>query len=361
MLTDLSDVALEASAEEREEAVQSGRAHYAESLPVEYQPGAAYQRLFHTELAASATRLAYVVGILTERVLAARGSGVVLASLARAGTPVGVLLRRWARYAHQLEVPHYSCSIIRGRGIDLVALEYLAAHHPASAVMFVDGWTGKGAIARELVDAVAVANLQLGLSGGGGFSAELAVLADPGGCTRFHGTRDDCLVPSACLNSTVSGLVSRTVLRDDLIAPGQFHGAKFYPQLAGADVSAVFVDTVTAAFPEVVDAVRRDRAAGCPAELSETWAGWRAAEEISRAYGIGDVDLVKPGVGETTRALLRRMPWKILLRVDATTELPHIRLLAERRGVPVELVDRLPFRCVGLIRPRTAVHGVRRA
>src|SRR6185312_13056659 len=38
LLTDLSGVALEAPVEEREEAVQSGGAHYAESLPQEYQP-----------------------------------------------------------------------------------------------------------------------------------------------------------------------------------------------------------------------------------------------------------------------------------------------------------------------------------
>ena len=47
----------------------------------------------------------------------------------------------------------------------------------------------------------------------------LAVLADPGVCAPILGTRDDFLIPSACLNSTVSGLVSRTVLRDDLIGP----------------------------------------------------------------------------------------------------------------------------------------------
>ena len=37
---------------------------------------------------------------------------------------------------------------------------------------------------------------------------DLAVLADPGHCVRTFGTRDDFLIPSACLNSTVSGLVS---------------------------------------------------------------------------------------------------------------------------------------------------------
>ena len=49
-----------------------------------------------------------------------------------------------------------------------------------------------------------------------GFDPEIAVLADPGSCVRTYGTRDDFLIPSACLNSTVSGLISRTVLRADL-------------------------------------------------------------------------------------------------------------------------------------------------
>src|SRR4029450_1125028 len=45
---------LEAPTEEREEAVQSGGAHYAESLPHEYQPDAAYLRLYHEGLPGAA-------------------------------------------------------------------------------------------------------------------------------------------------------------------------------------------------------------------------------------------------------------------------------------------------------------------
>ncbi|WP_405433798.1 cysteine protease StiP family protein [Micromonospora sp. NBC_00617] len=352
LLTDLSNAELEAPVEEREEAVQSGRAHYAASLPVEYQPSPEYQQLFQRELASSAAQLAGAVGVVTELVLAARGGNVVLVSLARAGTPVGVLMRRWARFAHQLDMPHYSCSIVRGRGIDTVALAYLAAHHRPADVMFVDGWTGKGAIARELADAITKANASLGLVGEGRFASDLAVLADTGRCVDLYGTREDVLVPSACLNSTVSGLVSRTVLNDDLIGPGQFHGAKFYSQLAGVDVSNQFLDAVTAEFSTVADEVARAWPVLRAADRSPSWSGWRVAEAISQAYGIGDVNLVKPGVGETTRVLLRRIPWKILVRADAAEDLRHIRMLAEQRGVGIEMVDSLPYRCVGLIQPR---------
>ncbi|WP_327676618.1 phosphoribosyltransferase [Kitasatospora sp. NBC_00458] len=346
LLKDLSGVALEAPTEEREEAVQSGGAHYAESLPVEYQPSPEYQELFHQALRISARRIALAVGTVAETLLAERGRGLVLASLARAGTPVGVLIRRWLAAGHGVDAPHYAVSIVRGRGIDPVALRYLAAHHRASDVVFVDGWTGKGAITRELDEALA----------GTGFDPGLAVLADPGRCVRTFGTRDDFLIPSACLNSTVSGLVSRTVLRTDLIGPDDFHGAKHYTDLAGADVSGAFLDTVADHFDavraEALDAAARFLDAGRAADRTPDWAGWAAVERISAEYGIDNINLVKPGVGETTRVMLRRVPWRVLARRGTGADLDHVRLLAAQRGVPVEEVDDLPYSCVGLIHPR---------
>ncbi|MDG6101483.1 cysteine protease StiP family protein [Dactylosporangium aurantiacum] len=347
LLTDLSHVALEAPAEEREAMMQAKAGHYAESLPVEYQPTAEYLELFHQALAASAARVAHAVGVVTELVVAARRTPV-LVSLARAGTPVGILMRRWARFAHGVDLPHYAVSIVRGRGIDGVAMRYLAGHHDPAHVMFVDGWTGKGAICRELREAVT----DLAAAGGPVFDPELAVLADPGGCTTVFGTRDDFLIPSACLNSTVSGLVSRTVLNDRLIGPGQFHGAKFYRELAPGDVSGLFLDAVTARFAEVADRVAADWPALAATDRTPDWSGWRIAVRLAEEYGLDDINLLKPGVGETTRVLLRRTPWRVLIRPDARADLGHILLLAEDVGVPVDEVEDLPYACVGLIRPR---------
>ncbi|MFJ9344235.1 phosphoribosyltransferase [Streptomyces sp. NPDC101733] len=349
LLQDLSEVELEAPTEEREEAIQAGGAHYAESLPVEYQPSEAYQELYLSALTASAARIARAVGTVTETVLAERTPRPVLVSLARAGTPVGVLMRRWAQLRHGLDLPHYAVSIVRGRGIDPNALRWLAAHHDPADVVFVDGWTGKGAITRELREALAAHQRE---EGGPGFNPDIVVLADPGSCVETYGTREDFLIPSACLNSTVSGLVSRTVLRSDLVGPGDFHGAKFYRELAGADVSTGFVDSVAAHFDEVAEAVEAEVKELLAADRTPTWVGWAAVERISEEYGIHDVNLVKPGVGETTRVLLRRVPWKILAQRGAGADLDHVRLLAEQRGVPVEEVDGLPYTCVGLIHPR---------
>ncbi|MEU6445584.1 phosphoribosyltransferase [Streptomyces sp. NPDC046979] len=349
LLQDFSDVTLEAPTEEREEAIQSGGAHYAESLPVEYQPSEQYQELFHAALDASAARLARAVGAVTEIVLAERSPRPVLVSLARAGTPVGILMRRWAQYRHGLDLPHYAVSIVRGRGIDANALRWLAAHHDPADVVFVDGWTGKGAITRELAAALRDFEVSDGVTG---FNPEIAVLADPGSCVRTYGTRDDFLIPSACLNSTVSGLISRTVLRADLVGPHDFHGAKFYRELAGSDLSPAFLDAVSAHYPDVTDAVHAQAKELLAADRTPTWEGWAAVERISEEYGIDDVNLVKPGVGETTRVMLRRVPWKVLARAGAGADLDHVRLLAEQRGVPVEEVDDLPYTCVGLIHPK---------
>ena len=350
LLKDLSSAQLEAPREEREAAIQSGKASYAESLPQEFEPSPEYGALFQAALESTAVRIAHAVGTLTEQVLKLRGNAPVLVSLARAGTPVGILMKRWAWEVHGLKLPHYAISIVRGLGIDQTALGYLASRHNPDDIMFVDGWTGKGAIARELAAAVELFRR----TDGPAFRPDLAVLADPGRCVRIFGTRDDYLVPSACLNSTVSGLVSRTVFNKALIGPGDFHGAKFYSELSGSDVSGDFLAAVTAQFAGVREDVLRG-AAHAPSDIAglpeADWSGWSAVEQISRSFGINNVNLVKPGVGETTRVLLRRVPWKVLVRPEATPELAHVLHLAEQRGVEVLEVPDLAYNCVGLIHP----------
>ncbi|MGX1162078.1 phosphoribosyltransferase-like predicted ribonucleoside biosynthesis protein [Arthrobacter sp. SLBN-100] len=353
LIKDLSFAELEAPTAEREAAIQSGRANYAESLPEEYEPSREYEELYKEALSRSAARVAHAVGTVTEQVIALRDGTPVLVSLARAGTPVGILMKRWAKQIHGLELPHYTASIVRGVGIDQTALSYLASHYRPEQVMFVDGWTGKGAIARELATAVE----SFARTDGARFSPELAVLADPGHCTEIFGTRDDFLIPSACLNSTVSGLVSRTVFNRNLIFPNDFHGAKYYRQLAAKDVSGAFLDIVSERFTEVQHSVLTTaaRASGEDAgPRPADWSGLAAVERISKEFGLNNTNLVKPGVGETTRVLLRRVPWKILVRSASSEDVQHVLLLARLRGVEVVYVEDLPYTCVGLIHP---LHG----
>lgn len=142
------------------------------------------------------------------------------------------------------------------------------------------------------------------------------------------------------------------MLRDDLIGPNEFHGAKYYRELGGADVSRAFVAAVVERFAAVREAAEAAAGRLAAEDRTPTWEGWAAVERISAEYGIDNVNLVKPGVGETTRVMLRRVPWRVLARRGAGADLDHVRLLADQRGVPVEEVDGLPYSCVGLIHPR---------
>lgn len=335
LLTDLSDRALETGLEEREAHLRRG-GHYSEYLPIEYEPTAEYFAMFEDALVRGARRTALGAAVAAERLLALRGPDVVLVSLARAGTPVGILIRRYLLAAHGLDRPHHSVSIIRDRGLDPVAVRWMQARHPGLPLQFIDGWTGKGAIQRELDKAAAAA----------GLDARLAVVTDPGWCAAIPGSRDDFLIPSACLNSTVSGLVSRTVLRDDLIGPDDFHGAKEYPELAGRDVSRRFVDTVHGCVD--ADLIAEARALAAEPVAPPTWSGWAAVEEIGRRYGIADPNRIKPGVGESTRVLLRRKPERLLVR-DEGPDVAHLLQLAAERDVPVERFTEMPYSSCGLI------------
>ncbi|MFC4303113.1 cysteine protease StiP family protein [Cohnella boryungensis] len=347
LLKDLSDIELERGTEDREEAIQSGT-HYSEMLPIEYRPTDSYIRLYQETLQTTAAKVAEAVAVVSEQIVAKRGTSTVLVSLARAGTPIGVLIKRYIQAYYKVALPHYSISIIRGKGIDENALKYILRNHPGDEIQFIDGWTGKGAIRKVLVQACRDFAEKYGVQ----LNDDLAVLADPGCCSATYGTREDFLIPSACLNSTVSGLVSRTVLRDDLIGPDDYHGAKYYRNLAEDDLSNAYVEAIERHFSSVrQQAVKQAEELLSRTDDQVTWQGERDIRNIQRDFGIGDINLVKPGVGETTRVLLRRIPWKILVDDPDNPNLAPILLLAADRGVPVEKYPDLTYSCCGIIKP----------
>ncbi|MGM9925388.1 MAG: cysteine protease StiP family protein [Bacillus sp. (in: firmicutes)] len=346
LLRDISNLLLETNTEDREKLIQSGK-HYSEMLPVEYKPNEDYVALFHQTLHRYAKRIAIAVGVVAEQIAQRNGlDNLVLASLARAGTPIGVLIKRYIQYRYQISIPHYSISIIRGRGIDETAIQYILNQHPDAKIQFVDGWTGKGAITLELQKACDAYNEAHGHV----LDPALAVLADPGHCTDLFGTREDFLIPSACLNSTVSGLVSRTVLNYDFMDPDDFHGAKYYKELAYADVSNHYIDTIEAEFPSIGQTVQTNVTELKRQDLTPTWKGMKSIHLIGERFQVADVNFIKPGVGETSRVLLRRIPWKILINPRYSNDLTHILLLAKERNVPVEEFTGMSYSCCGIIK-----------
>ncbi|OCS86720.1 cysteine protease StiP family protein [Caryophanon latum] len=346
LLRDISHIEIERDTTEREHLIQSGT-HYAEMLPVEFQPGEQYMELFHTTLKEYAQRIAIATGVVAEQIVQNRGlDHLVLVSLARAGTPIGILIKRYIQHVYNVTVPHYSISIVRDRGIDETAIDYIFEHHEQANIQFIDGWTGKGAITRELVEACNDYNAKRDNR----IDPDLAVLADPGHCVEVYGTRDDFLIPSACLNSTVSGLVSRTVLNPAFIEEGDFHGAKYYKEFAEQDVSNYYVDEVSSYFDAVKDDIQTTLQDVLQSDRTPTWRGMQSVDVIKEKYDIAKTNYIKPGVGETTRVLLRRVPWKILVNPKYDNDLTHIRMLAAERNVPIEVYEQMEYSCCGLIK-----------
>ena len=344
LLKDISDMIVEEDNMTREKKIQSGT-HYSEMIPIEYQVSDEYLNLYRTKLKENKEKLAFAIGVMSEKILKRHDKNVVLVSLARAGTPIGILAKRYIKQRYNLDLPHYTISIIRDRGIDINAIKYIInKHKDSSKIQFIDGWTGKGTIANELKKACdeleGIFNMK--------FDSSLAVLADPCGYSNVYGFREDFLIPRACLNSTVSGLVSRTVLRDDLIGKDDFHGAKFYKELKYVDESNNYLDTISACFKneyQNIDETMKDWT-----EDIITKVGNCDVKNIKQKYDIEDVNFIKPGVGETTRVLLRRIPYKILVDDLNNPKLKHILILAKEKNVEVEEFDFKAYSCCGIIK-----------
>ncbi len=336
LLKDISGMVEPLPAEIREKYIQAGR-HYCEMLPLEYKPSEKYMAAYESALENYAGLTAEAIGILAEKVYEKKGKGLVLISLARAGIPIGILLHRYLKKKYQIHVPHYAISIIRGRGIDKNAMDYILSRHPAESLQFVDGWIGKGAILGQLKEALKD-YLEL--------DTELAVVSDPANLTELCGSHEDILIPSSCLNATVTGLISRTFLREDIIGEKDFHGAAYYGNLKDEDLSEAFLSAIEEKF--------RYEGNEKIIEKNSQKKGSDIAREIAEEYGVSDINFVKPGIGETTRVLLRRIPWKILVnkKFAGADELKHIYQLAGEKEVPLEIsrIDLGNYKVCGLIR-----------
>ena len=324
---------------EKEASIQSGKRHYSEMLSPETPPGETYLALYRAALDRNGARLAQDIATLAAA-LDLRSAGrpeIVLASLVRAGTPIGILLARALRRRGR-HVAHYSISIIRDRGIDMQALAHIAARHDPADTVFVDGWTGKGAIAGELHATLA----------GTRFAPTLAVIADPAGRADIAATDDDYLIASGLLNGIVSGLVSRSILNADVVGPGDFHACVYYREQAAHDLSRAFVehiDTLAAAAapttPIGIAVHRAALAAECDALVAT----------LMTMTGTTDRNRIKPGIAEATRALLRRLPDRLFVRDFADPDIAHLLHLAATKALHVgHLPPGSRYRAVAIIK-----------
>jgi hypothetical protein len=328
---------------EKEHLIQSGLRHYSEMLSEEQVPDAGYMELFQAACAAGVPRLAREINLLSALIRRNVGNAdgpITLCSLIRAGLPYGVLLQRNLR-RRGCDVRHYGVSIIRDRGLDAVAMSYILKRRPASSIVFVDGWTGKGAIAQELRRSW---NKMIGLE------PILAVVADPGGVAQICASREDWLIPSGMLGANVSGLISRSIFQPNQMQPDDFHGCMLIDKLAKLDVSRSFVDRVEAIGQGFDDG--RFAAEPLQSVSLQRQASHQAVAAVAAAYDVANENRIKPGIAEATRAILRRKPYRVLVRRrEGDPDLAALLHLCNNNNVQVlEAPDLIgPYRAITII------------
>lgn len=343
---------------QKEALIQSGQSHYSDMLTLEKPPSAMHEALYNQALAAGKQRMANDVTSLAfslHQLFHARVSAsqpLILVSLVRAGLPIGVLLQKAlsdASASYALASQHYGVSIIRDRGLDPVALQYILQQHPHSPIVFVDGWTGKGAIYGELQRSLAQITdkrQQAQLFHQGEGVIPLVTLADPAGVAWLSASDDDWLMPASLLNSTVSGLISRTLYREP---SDGLHQAVYYDKLQPWDRSGEFIQTI--------DALRQQTPLPTPltGKLLPTFATQSVIDDLVTRFAINNRNRIKPTIAEATRAILRRDPECVLVNEMADgQDTALLRHLCEEKNIQV-IADAsiAPYQAVTIIKNRS--------
>lgn len=326
----------------KEAAIQSGLRHYSEMISFESVPEAGYMAIFYEAMSVGAARMGREVAALARSISNQMNGPITLASLVRAGVPLGVLLKR-ALSRMGKDVQHFGISVIRDRGIDSNAMRHIIERRPIEGLLFVDGWTGKGAIATELERSFHSFSAQ---------PPKLVVLSDPCGRAWLAASGEDWLIPSGILGSTVSGLISRSILNEEVTGPEDFHGTVRWDHLMSHDISAVFVDSV---WTHAVTALDRniDLAQWTINDRSSHQRRSRQAiNRIAAEFAVENTNRIKPGIAEATRAILRRMPQIVLLSSGEDAELAALRHLIREKNVQFQVVPKKiqPYRAITLIR-----------
>lgn len=342
LLKDLTDKVKEITLEEKEELIRNG-VNYSEMISKENKPSESVKKIFFSMIQRDKEITAYYIAKIAEIMYREKGEDLVIVSLARAGTPYGILVKKYLKYKFNIDIPHYSISIIRGKGIDSNALKYILNEHKAAKVQFVDGWTGKGSITRELDKSIEEFNYNNKTN----IDKSLAVISDPAKLCKLYGTREDFGLATCCFNATISGLVSRTIHNKNYILDGDFHGAKTLYYLRNEDFSQQFINIIFNEFNKInineedllFEKIDKDYAI-------------KVTNDIRKLYDVNNINNIKLSVGESARVLLRREPRVILVRSKKDKNLAHILKLAEEKGIDVIEYNESGYNCIAIIKEK---------
>lgn len=319
------------SVQEKEACLQNG-GYYGDILSKEDRPEPEYVEIFDQLSNTLSHKLAQPVLQLVEHFHVTRPAErpIVLVSLARAGTPIGVVVAELLRTRFNREVHHYSVSVLHKYGLDAHAMNHILARHAAEDVVFLDGWVSQGRITRAVEESAPQ----------WGVSPVLYCVSDPSGFQDAVATREDVLLPSAVLNANVSGLLSRTVYN-----PDGFHFSETYSDFEDIDRTQAFIEEMLRACE-----IQHNIAPRTVRHSSQQREIARAQIEAFCARHGTDDNNIKVGVGEVSRSLLRRIPTLVVVDPSAVDETQHMFWLAQQRNIEIRVQElNGPFRAFSIL------------
>lgn len=357
--------------QQKEALIQSGAQHYSDMLTLEQAPSDIHEKLYDQALTQGRDRMASDIGRLAYSLYelfkdkVTNTAPLIIVSLVRAGLPIGVLLQRAladSSTPYALPSYHYGMSIIRDRGLDPVAMQAVLNRYPNSPIIFVDGWTGKGAIYGELARSLLGyadpshqfhRNIFHQNQSSDNPVIPLVTLADPAGVSWLAASNDDWLIPSGLLGCTVSGLISRTLFTEPSADLSQgLHRSVLYYDLADHDHSLDFIKTINTARQALC-------ATDCPNQRLPThylprYSTQPIIKMLADRYQITNMNRIKPTIAEATRALLRRDPECVLLAYAEHPDTALLRHLCLQKHIDVQVVGEqiLPYQAVTIIKKR---------
>ena len=261
-----------------------------------------------------AKQTAIAVGNLAEQLYKIKNKNLVLVSILRAGTNVGILVKRYLKNKYKINIPHYSMSLIKE--LDSNSMNYLLSKHRPEDIQFIDGWTGKGTVTKQLLASAKKYE---------GVDSSLAVLSDSINIAKYCGIREDIAIPQSPFNACITGLVSMPIHNNPFVGEKNFDGAIYLEDLEKIDKSQEYIDLIEKNFDYQCSA---DNYNDDIVEVAEI-------NEICENYNIS-LKALNPGINEAARAILRRNVSKLLVKDKKDFQVLQISKLAELKNIEIE-------------------------
>ncbi len=326
LLTDLTDEVNPITIEEKKQMEMQGK-DVTDIITDEFPIDKKYFDICLETTPMYAKQTAVAVGNLAEQIYNIKKENIVLVSILRAGTLIGILVKRYLKNKYNIDVFHYSISMPSDNNQN--EIKFILNKHKPQDIVFVDSWTGKGTATNKIKKFAQQID---------GLCPDLAVLSDSINICRFCGVREDIAIPQAPFNACITGLIGAPINNSKYLMDEDFAGSIYLKELERIDVTNWYINLIEQNFDyKLCNSDNYQENLNSKEELSE----------ICSKYKIELKDL-NPGINEAGRALLRRNLKKLLVKDKNDIQVMQIKRIAELKGIEVEEYDFKYYRAASI-------------